>query len=138
MSAPIDPSGSTAPTTGRRWAVVFAPLVIALVVASWLLWTRGDPARQGGYCMNASVEIAAVLQRADRSGDVGRGPLPPVDQILKAVDHVDASRFQVDTPPEIADEVAKLAKDNDPAAFAKIAEDYLTRCRHATDAQAGG
>lgn len=117
----------------RRLAVaVAAPLVVGLLIASWLLWTRGEPSRQGGYCMNASVEIAAVLQRADTDGDVGRGPLPPVDKILAQVDQVDASRFQVNTPPEVADDVAKLAEDQDPAAFAAIAEDYLSRCRKAS------
>ena len=116
--------------TDRRLLLrVAAPLVVALIAASWLLWTRGEPDRQGGYCVNATVEIAGVLQRADRTGDVGRGPLPPVDQILAQVEQVDVARFQVDTPPEIADEVAQLAEDRDPAAFAKIAEDYLARCR---------
>jgi len=116
----------------RLVLAVAAPLVVAVLVATWLLWTRGEPSRQGGYCMNASVEIAGVLQRADRTGDVGRGPLPPVDQILAQVDQVDVTRFQVDTPPELADEVAALAKGRDPAAFAKIAEDYLSRCRKAS------
>ena len=109
-----------------------APLVIAVVLATWLLWTRSEPSLQGGYCMNASVEIAGVLQRADRTGDVGRGPLPPVEQILAQVDQVDVARFQVNTPPEVADDVARLAEDRDPAAFAAIAEDYLTRCRKAS------
>lgn len=116
----------------RLLVAVAAPLVVAVLLATWLLWTRGEPSRQGGYCMNASVEIAGVLQRADRTGDVGRGPLPPVDQILAQVDQVDVSRFQVNTPPEIADEVAQLSADRDPAAFAKIAEDYLVRCRRAS------
>lgn len=116
----------------RLIATIAAPLVVAVLVATWLLWTRGEPSRQGGYCMNASVEIAGVLQRADRTGDVGRGPLPPVDQILAQVDTVDVTRFQVNTPPAVADEVAELAEDRDPAAFAAIAEDYLTRCRKAS------
>jgi len=117
--------------TGHRKLVlgIAAPLVVAVLVATWLLWTRDEPARQGGYCMNASVEIAGVLQRADTSGDVGRGPLPPADRLLAQVDQVDVARFQVDTPPEIADDVDLLVADRDPAAFARIAQDYLTRCR---------
>ena len=111
---------------------VAAPLVVAVIVASWLLWTRGEPDRQGGYCMNASVEIAGVLQRADSGADVGRGPLPPVDQILAQVDEVDVTRFQVNTPPEVRDAVDQLAEDRDPGAFATIAEDYLERCRNAS------
>jgi hypothetical protein len=117
----------------RKLAVaIAAPLVVAVLLGTWLLWTRGDPSRQGGYCMNASAEIAGVLQRADRTGDVGRGPLPPVDQILAQVDQVDVTRFQVDTPPEVADDVDELVANRDPAAFARIAEDYLARCRRAS------
>lgn len=116
----------------RSILAVAAPLAVALLVASWLLWTRGEPSRQGGYCMNASREIAGVLMRADSSGDIGRGPLPPVDKILAQVDEVDVTRFQVNTPPELRDEVEKLAEDRDPAAFAAIAEDYLSRCRKAS------
>lgn len=114
----------------RRLLVrVVAPLVLALAIGSWLLWTRGDASRQGGYCANATVEIAGVLRRADSSGDVGRGPLPPVADILAQVDQVDVSRFQVDTPAAVQDEVDQLAEDRDPAAFAALAEDYLKRCR---------
>ena len=116
-------------TRRQLLARVVAPLVVGLLVAGWLLWTRQDPGRQGGYCMNATVEIAGVIQRADTSGDVGRGPLPPVDQIFAQVGSVDVARFQVDTPPEVADDVAKLAADRDPQAFANVVQDYLVRCR---------
>ena len=108
-----------------------APLLVALLVAGWLLWTRAEPSRQGGYCMNASVEIAGVVRRADAGADIGSGPLPPVADILAEVDQVDVSRFQVDTPAAVQDEVDQLAADRDPAAFALIAEDYLKRCRGA-------
>lgn len=121
--------------TDRRLLLrIAAPFAVALLVTAWLLWARQDPSRQGGYCMNATVEIAGVLQRADRSGDVGRGPLPPLEQIFAQVDAVDVARFEVDTPPELADEVAQLAKDRDPQAFATIVQDYLTRCRTAASA----
>lgn len=110
-----------------------APLLVALLVGSWLLWTRGQPSRQGGYCANATVEIAGVLRRADDSGDVGRGPLPSAEDLLAQVDEVDASRFQVDTPPAVRADVAKLAEDRDRQAFANVVADYLTRCRSGTE-----
>ncbi|MFN8016545.1 MAG: hypothetical protein U0P45_00310 [Acidimicrobiales bacterium] len=117
----------------RRRALLAAPLVVALLAAAWLVSTRSDPARQGGYCMNATVEIAGVLQRADRSGDVGRGPLPPGDQLLAEVARVDVARFQVDTPPAVADDVDALVERRDQAAFARIVQDYLQRCRTPAD-----
>lgn len=114
----------------RRLLVrLIAPLVVAVLAAGWLLWTRADPARQGGYCMNATVEIAGVLRRADRSGDVGRGPLPPVSAIFAQVRQVDADRFRVDTPPAVRDEVDALARTHSTDAFAALVADYLTRCR---------
>lgn len=113
---------------------VLAPFAVAVLVTGWLIWARQAPGRQGGYCMNATVEIAGVLQRADRTGDVGRGPLPPIAQIFAEVKSVDVTRFQVNTPPEVADDVAQLAKDRDPQAFANIVQDYLTRCRTASTA----
>lgn len=116
-------------TDRRHLLRLAAPIAVALLAASWVLWTRADGSRQGGYCMNATVEIAGVLQRADRTGDVGRGPLPPTDRVLAEVDRVDAARFEVDTPPELADDVRALAQRHDPAAFARLAQDYLQRCR---------
>ncbi|MCB0965125.1 MAG: hypothetical protein KDA98_17745 [Acidimicrobiales bacterium] len=124
----------SAPSTPRRTLVLATPIVVALLVAGWLLWTRGDPARQGGYCRNATVEIAAVLRRADDAGDVGRGPLPPVERIFAELDQLDPTRFEVDTPPEVADEVAALRGDDRAQAFADVVEDYLVRCREAADA----
>lgn len=113
----------------RRALAVAAPLVVALLGAAWLLWARAEPARQGGYCMNATIEIAGVLQRADTSGDVGRGPLPPVEDIFAQVATVDASRFEVDTPSAVAGDVDRLARTHDTQAFANLVEDYLDRCR---------
>ena len=118
----------------RRSLVLVAPLVVALVVAGWLLWTRGEPARQGGYCRNATVEIAGVLRRADDEGDVGRGPLPPVERIFAELDDLDPARFEVDTPPELRDAVADLRGDDRAGAFAAIVEDYLVRCRNGSSA----
>jgi hypothetical protein len=118
------------PRTDRRLLVsLAAPLVVAVLAAGWLLWTRADPARQGGYCMNATVEIAGVLRRSDTSGDVGRGPLPPVAAIFAQVGRVDADRFRVDTPPELRDEVDELARTHSTDAFAALVADYLDRCR---------
>lgn len=122
------------------WLV--APLVLALLAGSWLLWTRAEPSRQGGYCMNATVDIAGVLERADSSGDVGRGPLPSPKEIFASLGAIDMSRLQVDTPAAVRDDVNllahrlpelrashRLADADSSAAFTRIAADYLRRCR---------
>jgi hypothetical protein len=124
---------------------VAAPFVVALLISGWLLWTRGASERQGGYCVNATVVLAGVLQKADTGGDVGRGPLPDVDAIFGAIRNIDVDRLQVHTPPAVRTEVTLLAHriprlretgaKTDPdaaAAFAKVAADYLQRCRTGT------
>ena len=140
MSARPDRSpGSLA----RTWAPLVAPLVLAVVVASWLLWTRADPARQGGYCVNATREISAVLQHADTGADIGRGPLPDVQAIFGSLGGIDVKRLQVRTPAAVRPDVAVLARRipelrqsgtkvdaATSAAFARVAADYLERCRH--------
>ena len=110
---------------------LLGPLVLALLASGWLLWTRAEPSRQGGYCMNATVEIAGVLQRADETGDIGRGPLPPADRLLAQVEAVNAQRFTVNTPADVQAEVDLLVAEQRPDAFAALAQDYLTRCRKA-------
>lgn len=105
--------------------IVAVPLVVALLAVSWVLWTRGDPERQGGYCANASIEIATVLAR---SVDLSTGATPPVEDILAQVEEVDVERFAVDTPADIADAVAELRAERSVDAFARIIIDYLDRC----------
>jgi hypothetical protein len=106
-----------------------APLVLALLVGSWLLWARQEPSRQGGYCANATIEVTRVVSA---SVDLGAGATPPVQQILERVDEVDVRRFQVDTPDAIAPDVDLLATEGSPDAFARILVDYLERCGEPT------
>lgn len=136
------PPGGRARRSARTWAPIVAPLLLTMAFATWQLWTRGDPARQGGYCVNATREISSVLRRADTDADVGRGPLPDVQKILASVRGVDVRRLQVHTPSSVRTDVAVLARRlpileaargrKDPQAseaFARIAADYLKRCR---------
>lgn len=109
----------------RHLALLAAPMVVALLIGGWLLWARQEPARQGGYCVNASIEITKTVAR---SVDLGAGASPPVQQILDNVDEVDVARFQVHTPPEIAKDVDLLARERSKDAFARIIVDYLDRC----------
>lgn len=121
------------------------PIAVALVVALATLWTRSAPERQGGYCVNATVVIAGVLTSADDPGSVGSGPLPDAGEILAKVIDIDVRRLQVATPAAVRADVALLATEVpaaraagrplDPkaaAAFARVAGDYLTRCRTGT------
>lgn len=50
------------PTDTRRRAMVAIPLVVALLGAGFVLWTRGDPARQGGFCSRATVQATRILR----------------------------------------------------------------------------
>lgn len=133
---------------------IAAPLLVALLVASWMLWARAEPSRQGGYCTNVTWAIADLL----RVEGPGAGEVPtdaPADvvelvqeaggffgQLIARVDELDTRRLQVDTPAEVASDVIVLdaashARDVgqapvDPtieaAAFARVLQDYRTRC----------
>ena len=109
----------------RQRALLLAPLVVALLLGGWLLWARQDPARQGGYCSNATLEIAGSV---GSSIDLSSGAGIPAQQILDRVTEVDVARFEVDTPPEIAEQVRLLREDRSKEAYARIIGDYLERC----------
>lgn len=112
-------------TDRRHLALLATPLVLALLVGGWLIWARQEPSRQGGYCANATIEIAGTLAR---SVDLGAGATPPVQQMLDQVDEIDVTRFQVHTPAAVADDVDELVQDRSKDAFARIIVDYLDRC----------
>ena len=109
----------------RHLAWLATPLLVALALGGWLVWARQEPSRQGGYCANATIEIAGTVAR---TVDLGAGATPPVQQMLDLADEIDVTRFQVDTPPEIADDVDELVRTRNKDAFARIIVDYLDRC----------
>lgn len=115
----------TPPPTWRHRSALAAPLVLALLVAGWLLWARQDLSRQGGYCANATVAVARVLEG---TVDAGAGATPPVSAILAGVDDVEVERFMVETPPAVAADVRRLDRDRNPTAFARVLVDYVERC----------
>ena len=134
--APTRPSRSTLVLVG-------VPVVIALVVASFVLWSRGEPARQGGYCTNATLAVTDLL---DASGSSLEVLLQPVDgekgegaTLAPSLAALDVARLQVDTPADIAPSVTVLAREvpqlgagAPPAevsqAFAAVLTDYHRRC----------
>lgn len=136
------PAVGRSPSTSYGRIMLVAPLCVAVLAGSWLLWTRGDPARQGGYCANATREISGLLRTADAEVDLSRTILPDVQQIFASLRRLDVQRLQVRTPGAVRSEVLILARRvpilrrsrraSDPQAneaFARVAADYLERCR---------
>jgi len=123
--------------------LVGVPVVIALVVASFVLWSRGEPARQGGYCTNATLAVTDLL---DASGSSLEVLLQPVEgdkgeaaTLAPALASLDVARLQVDTPADVAPAVAVLARevprlgagappDEVTQAFTAVLTDYHRRC----------
>lgn len=142
-----------APTDAARTRqLVIAPFLLALMACGWLLWTRADPARQGGFCMNATVELATVFQGAADRSDPGLGLVPEPGAILEASVGIDIDRLDVATPPSVqphvevlraslpayrADRAAATAAsrpappvpDEITGAFTSILVEYLEICR---------
>ena len=126
------------PPQAKSVVSALAPFVVCLMIAGWVLWGRADPARQGGYCANATVVIGDSLRRSDTPTAAGRGPLPDIGALLGTAGSVDVTRLQVSTPRSLRADVAVLAArvpESVPpdarvtAAYARVAADYLDRCR---------
>jgi hypothetical protein len=143
MSRPAGTLGARTVRTRMLIATV-APLVVAVVLAGWLLWVRAEPERSGGFCANAAGEFASVLVASSEGVRGGVGLAPDVPAILAAARSIDVARFQVDTPPEIGDDVALLASDlragpgsgvgdaaapEVQAALARVLAYFFERCR---------
>lgn len=142
------------PTPSRRLAVrVAAPLAVALLAAGWLVWTRSDPARQGGYCTNVTLAVADLLNEPAPARDAGTASPELAELVTDAggivaqlagrSEQVDVDRLQVNTPAEVQADVDLLvAQDRNRAegeaaaapseeagvAFARILVDYQRRC----------
>lgn len=149
MTDTADTATSAAPPTPERGPsratllAIGVPIAVALVVAGFLLWTRAEPSRQGGYCTNATLAVTGLLDHADASLEV---LLQPVDgpegeaaTLAPSLGALDVARLQVDTPAAIRPQVEVLAGaipslgDADPppdavTAFAAVLTDYHRRC----------
>jgi len=136
---------STRPARPSRSAliVVGVPVVIALVVASFVLWSRAEPSRQGGYCTNATLAVTDLLDASNASLEVllqpvegGKGEAATLAPALRSLD---VSRLQVATPAAVAPSVAVLVEavphlgEGVPPsrvtdALATVLTDYHQRC----------
>lgn len=90
----------TRPALNRFWIGVLAPIVIALLLAAWLVWVNGDPARQGGFCANPTLSLATISQL---------DATPPAD-LLPLVSDQDLARLKVHTPPDLRGDAASVAR----------------------------
>lgn len=144
---------ATADATPRLALRIAAPLVVALLLAGWLLWARADPARQGGYCTNVTLAVADLLNEPAPPRDAGAtspelaelvtdaGGI--VAQLATRSDQLDVARLQVNTPDEVRDDVDLLVtqarsgsggdgsaapSEEAGVAFGRILVDYQRRC----------
>lgn len=107
--------------TPRRRALVAAPLVLALLVGAGLLWSRGDPGRQGGFCTNATVEVTNLLRRTERAGNLDRDQAGHLAEALGRLELLDPDRFTVDAPADVAD-AARTVRAQLPAHREAVAD----------------
>ena len=145
---------TAAPAASSRLAVrIAAPLAVALLLASWLLWTRADPARQGGYCANVTWAVADLLNQPAPARDpdaefpelaelvTDAGGI--VAQLATRSDQLDIDRLRVNTPAAVQADVDRLVGEQRrraasgtadapstaaAVAFARVLADYQRRC----------
>lgn len=121
-----------------RQLLVAVPLVISVLLAGWLLWVRAEPRRQGGWCSNATLAVADLLNDAGTTAEAGTGDGALAKLLLPYLDDAAVERLAVATPPEVAGPVDVLAaadlppgRNADPAladAFGAVLADYQRRC----------
>ena len=97
--------------TRRRLALALAPLAIALLVAVGLLWSRGDPSRQGGFCSNATVAVTDLLRRTERADDLSRDQAGHLAEALGRLDLLDGDRLTTDVPHDLTGAAATVRRD---------------------------
>jgi hypothetical protein len=107
--------------TPRRWIALAAPVVVALLVAAGVLWTRSDPSRQGDFCSRATAEITDLLRRTERSGNLDRDQAGHLAEALARIELLDERRLTVGAPPEI-DAAATTVREELPAYRATVEE----------------
>ena len=126
---------------------------MAFLLAGWVLWTRADPARQGGYCANVTWAVADLLNRPApaRDPDADFPELAAlvtdsggiIGQLATRSDQLDVDRLRVNTPAAVQGDVDRLVQEADArsgsgsdaapstaagVAFARILVDYQRRC----------
>ena len=113
---------SERPHRARGRLLIALPLVCSLLAASLLLWSRADPARQGGFCTNATAElegIALILQaEPERMQDL-------TWVLNELVERVDVERLSATVPEDLRDDAQLLVKLD--AAHDRAVEDAVAR-----------
>lgn len=105
----------------RRRLAVAAPIVACLLVAVALLWTRGQPERQGSWCTGATVEITSLLRQTERGGNLDRDQAGHLAEALGRIDLLDAGRFTAGAPDQLA-EAASTVRAELPAYQEAVAD----------------
>lgn len=88
--------------TRQRWVLALAPLLVALAVTAGIVWTRGDPARQGGLCARTTAEVTGLLRRTERSGNLDRDQADHLAEALGRLDLLDEDRLTEGLPAALA------------------------------------
>ena len=131
--------------------LIAVPLVGALVLAGWLLWARQDPARQGGYCTNATIAGEQILRQAETVLAAPDARPDDIIDIVQAAHDIDVDRFRAHTPAAVRADIEMLAVElpaldarrdraratgelappappGVAAALGRVLADYLHRC----------
>lgn len=89
--------------------VMVLPVVISLVLVSWLMWVRADPSRSGGFCATATVDLSEILEQLHVDDHAGSGLVPDPALLLDAARSIELERIEAVAPPEIRGDLALLS-----------------------------
>ncbi len=104
-AAEVDPTTEPAAGPGRgatRTRVLVAlPLVIALLAAGALLWTRSNPSARGGFCSRATLELTRIIHASEGPGRIDYNRTLQVDSALDLAYLADVSKLRDGAPDEL-------------------------------------
>ncbi len=94
----------------RQRVIVALPLVLSLLAAGVLLWTRAEPSRQGSFCSRATVEAGRVLRAADGSVRVEYNLQAQIDAVLDLAYVAEVDRLIPGAPPDLKPKLEAASK----------------------------
>lgn len=105
MSA-TEPETTAQPRPTRTRVLVALPLVVALLAAAVLLWTRNEPSLRGGFCSRATLELTRIIHASEGPGRVDYNRTLQVDSALDLAYLADVSKLREGAPAELREPLA--------------------------------
>lgn len=97
---------TTPPPSTRTRVLIALPLVVALLLAGSLLWTRSHPSARGSFCSRATLELTRIIHASEGSGRIDYNRTQQVDSALDLAYLADVSELRDGAPAKLREPLA--------------------------------